>query len=59
MTDYLEMLFLPRGDLEQGGEEIPALRGLREEHEPEQMRKAVLTQEESEWLYAQTRPVTC
>ena len=48
MTDYLEMLFLPRGDLEQGGEEIPALRGLREEHEPEQMRKAVLTQDESE-----------
>ena len=56
MTDYLEMLFLPRAELEQGGEEIPALRGLREEHEPEQMRKAVLTQEQS-GAEASTKPV--
>lgn len=47
MTDYLEMLFAPRGEFEQGGEEIPALRALREEHEPEQLHKAAIVREES------------
>ena len=47
MTDYLEMLFVPRGEFEQGGEGLPALRALREEHEPEQLPKAVIAREET------------
>ena len=47
MTDYLEMLFAPRGEFEQGGEDIPALGALREEHEPEQLHRAVMTREEN------------
>ena len=46
MTDYLEMLFVPRGEFEQGGEDIPALRAPREEHEPEQLPKAVMARED-------------
>ena len=47
MTDDLEMLFAPRGEFEQGGEGLPALRALREEHEPEQLPKAVIAREET------------
>lgn len=48
MTDYLEMLFAPREEFGQGGEDIPALRALREEHEPKQLPKAVMAREEPE-----------
>ena len=42
MIDYLELLFVPDVKKEQGGEEFPALSGLKVESEPVEVGRAVI-----------------
>ena len=46
MTDYLELLFLPEAENMRGGEDIPALSGVKTERDPVDFRIPVIPEEE-------------